>query len=74
MVIFKRAEFGTGFYIVSIVMIAIFILSAMSTTTSSILSGFSFDGPVGFLVNYWNVIILICLTLVGFVGLAVISE
>lgn len=67
----KKGNFGTGFFVFTIVLIAIFVLAGMSTQTQSIFGAFNTSGwgIIGFLVNHFNIVLFIGLTLSLFIAI-----
>lgn len=67
----KKGDFGTGLFVLTIVVIATIVLAGMATQTSSIFGAFNTSdwGVIGFVVNHFNLILFVGLTLAAFIAI-----
>ena len=72
----RRASLDTGIYILFAVFLGLLALAAMSSTTGAIFEtvGADLTGFAGLIVNNFNVVLLIAITILGFIGFASIRE
>jgi len=72
----QRGSVDTGIYLLFAVVLGLMALAALAGTTGAIFEslGSGMDGFAGFAVTNFNVVLLIALTILGFIGVASFRE
>ena len=68
----RRASADTGIYILFSVFLGLLVLATLAASTSEVFGsvGSSYGGFAGFVVSNFNVVLLLALTVLGFIGIA----